>query len=65
MRRMVDASAFVQAVEARKRALGLSDEAIEAARNSGRRRTPAKREQISRIQERARAAGMQPLAANF
>ena len=65
MRRMVDASAFVQAVEARKRAVGLSDDTIAEARNSGRRRTPAKRELISRIQERARSAGLEPLAANF
>lgn len=65
MRKGMSVSEFVQAVEARKRAAGVGDEAFVAARNSGRRRTAAKRQQLARIQERARSAGLEPLPANF
>ncbi len=65
MRGVVSVAAFVQAVEARKRALGVTDEMIAAGRNSGRRRTPEKRRQLAAIQDRARKAGLTPLAANF
>lgn len=61
----MSAGEFALAVQARKIACGLQDEDVAAARNSGRRRTPEKRQQIARIQDRARAAGLEPLAANF
>lgn len=65
MRGVISVAAFIQAVEARKRALGVTDEIIDAARNSGRRRTPEKRRQLAEMQDRARKAGQKPLAANF
>jgi hypothetical protein len=56
---------FIQAVEDRKRSLGIGDEVLLAARNSGERRTPEKREMLARIRERARKAGLEPLPAKF
>ena len=52
-------------IEARKHELGITDEMIAAARNSGVGRTRLKREQLARIQERARAAGLEPYPAKF
>ncbi len=63
MRDPVPLQAFVAAVEARKRALGVTDAEILAARNDGGRRTPAKRAMLARIRARARAAGKDPLPA--
>jgi hypothetical protein len=65
MRQAITLQEFARAVEARKAALGITDARIEAARNSGRARTPAKREQLARIQARARAAGLEPYPAKF
>jgi hypothetical protein len=65
MRRIESLPAFVEAVESRKRVLGITDEMIDRARNNGQRRTPAKREALARIQERARRLGLDPLPANF
>jgi uncharacterized membrane protein YebE (DUF533 family) len=65
MRRVKSLEAFLQSVEDRKRALGITDEMIAAARNDGTRRTPEKREMLGRIQQRAKAAGIEPLAAKF
>jgi flagellum-specific peptidoglycan hydrolase FlgJ len=56
---------FRKEVQARKLAAGVTDREIEAARNSGIRRTPEKRAFIARIQERAQAAGKTPLPANY
>jgi hypothetical protein len=56
---------FVRDVESRKQAVGMTDGTIALARNSGLRRKAEKREMISRIQDRARAAGLEPLQANF
>jgi hypothetical protein len=56
---------FIQAVEDRKRSLGIGDEVLLATRNSGERRTPEKREMLARIRERARKAGLEPLPAKF
>jgi hypothetical protein len=63
--RNVDIQSFVQAVEDRKRALGITDEMVLRARNSGQRRTPEKRDALARVQERARKQGLEPMAANF
>ena len=56
---------FLAAAEARKRDLGITDADIEAARNSGTRRTPEKRELLARIADRARRGGKTPLPANY
>jgi hypothetical protein len=65
MRPAIPLQDFVRAIAARKQALGITDADIAAARNGGLRRTPAKREQLARIQARARAAGLTPYPANF
>lgn len=58
-------STFLAIVAERKRLLGLKEEAYAGARNSGRRRTPEKRELLRRIRRRARQAGVEPFEANF
>jgi hypothetical protein len=63
--RTVSSQSFAQAVEARKRSLGVTDEVIARARNSGQRRAPEKRALIARTQARAILAGVEPLPANF
>lgn len=65
MRRIDDLQAFVKAVEDKKRALGITPDVIEQARNGGRRRDTEKRAFLAAIQERAKASGLQPLPANF
>ncbi len=65
MREIHSLQEFIEAVEARKRALGITDEDIARARNSGRQRTPEKREFLAQIQERARDRGVEPIPANF
>jgi len=58
---------FQQQVNARKAALHMLDTQaeIEALRNKGANRTPAKRELLRRAEERARDAGLQPVKAYF
>ncbi len=53
--------------EARKAALGMAEDAatIEVMRNKGRNRTPEKRELLRRAEDRARAAGREPVPAYF
>lgn len=65
MREIDSLQEFIEAVDARKRALGVTDDDIARARNSGRRRTAEKREFLEQIQERARERGVEPLPANF
>jgi hypothetical protein len=65
MRRVGSLSVFVREIEDRKRSLGITDEMIASARNTGECRTPEKREVIARMQERARDAGLEPMAAKF
>jgi hypothetical protein len=65
MMRSVSATAFVQSVEARKRSVGVTDEAFARVRNNGRRRTAEKRALLARVQERARNRGLEPVPANF
>ena len=65
MRRAKSLQAFLQEVDDRKRALGITDELIASARNNGDRREPEKREMLARIQERAKAAGVKPMPAKF
>ena len=65
MRQAVSLQDFLRAVAVRKAELGITDARIEAARNSGRTRTQAKRDQLARIQARARAAGLEPYPAKF
>lgn len=54
-------------VGAAKRRIGwIDDEAtLEALRNSGRNRTPTKRALLSEIDERARAAGVDPIPSKY
>jgi hypothetical protein len=47
-------------IQARKRDLGITDEQIERARNSGERRTPEKRAILARQRKRATLAGLEP-----
>jgi hypothetical protein len=65
MMRTVSLPAFIRGVEERKQSLGVTGEKLEGARNSGQRRTPQKREQLARVQQRARHSGLEPIAANF
>ena len=57
----------LQAVRARKAALGLVDtpESVEAMRNKGGNRTHAKRVLLRRAARRAKAAGKAPVASHF
>ncbi len=59
---MIQLREFIARVDARKLALGIADgpAEIEAMRNQGTRRTPAKRELLRRAEERAREAGHKP-----
>jgi hypothetical protein len=65
MRRLPPLSTFLAIVAERKRLLGINEEACARARNSGRRRTPEKRELLRRIRRRARQAGVEPFEANL
>ena len=65
MRRLPPLSTFLAIVAERKRLLGINEEAYARARNSGRRRTPEKRELLRRIRRRARQAGVEPFEANL
>ena len=58
---------YLAKIEARKAELGLLDtpERTDAMRNKGGNRTPEKRELLRRIEERARAAGLEPLRAYY
>jgi hypothetical protein len=64
---MVTLRDFISSVENRKAELGMSDTptAIEAMRNKGANRTPEKRELLRRADERARAAGLEPIPAYY
>ena len=65
MTEAIDGYDYLRRVAARKRELGITDDDIEAVRNSGTRRTPEKRELLARIADRARRAGKTPLPANY
>jgi hypothetical protein len=65
MRRLPPLSIFVEMLSERQRALGITEDDFVRARNSGRRRTPEKRELLRRIDGRARKAGAQPFKAHF
>jgi len=60
-------TALREQVERKKAAIGwVDDEASTAAlRNSGRTRTPAKREMLGQIEARAKAVGRKPLSSNY
>jgi len=60
---MMTLDRFLADIKARKAALDMKDtpEEVEAMRNKGGRRTPEKRELLRRVEERARAAGLEPL----
>ena len=62
----ISMAAFAAEVEARKRALGLVDDAAtpEALRNKGTARTPEKRAFLARMARRAKAAGDEPVRAS-
>ena len=65
VRRLPALSTFLEIVAERRRLLEIGDDAYARARNSGRRRTPEKREFLRRIHRRARQAGAEPFEANF
>lgn len=52
-------------VEARKQELGITEERIEATRNSGQRRTPEKRALLRRIALRCAEANVIPFLCNI
>ncbi len=56
---------YIAGSDQRRVAAGLTEMDYVRARNNGRRRTPEKREFLKAIAERARAAGVEPLPANF
>lgn len=58
---------FLSDVEGRKVALGVDESAsaVDALRNSGKRRTPAKRALLRAAADRARTAGVEPIPARF
>ena len=58
---------LLEEIEARKASIGMRDtpETVDAFRNKGARRTPAKRALLQRIEERARAAGRDPVTAHY
>jgi hypothetical protein len=60
-------TALREAVERKKAAIGwVDDEAsTDGLRNSGKTRTPAKREMLARIENRAKAAGRPHLKSNY
>jgi hypothetical protein len=59
---MGDLREFWLRIAKRKKELGLDDPGLtEQLRNSGQDRTPAKREMLDRIEERAREAGVPPI----
>lgn len=65
MRRLPEFGRLTAMLIERQRALGITAETFERARNTGERRTPDKREFLKRIQERARGAGREPIPAKF
>ncbi len=65
MRRVSCLSAFVRDIEDRKRSIGITDDAIRLARNTGERRAPAKREMLAAMRQRALDHGLEPVAAHF
>ncbi len=62
---MGDGEAYLRAIAERAKALGITEADYAAARNPGDRRTPEKRELLSGIAERARAAGLTLLPARY
>ena len=64
---MLTLDQFLSDIRTRKAALGMVDtpEAVEAMRNKGGHRTPEKRELMRRVEERARAAGVEPLKSYY
>jgi hypothetical protein len=65
MRRVSSLSDFIQNVEDRKRSIGVTEDAIRRARNTGELRTPAKREMLAAMRQRALEQGLEPIEANF
>ena len=58
---------FLADAEERKRQAGIDESAaaVEALRNKGARRTPAKRAMLRRAEDRARRAGIDPVPSYF
>ena len=63
MCRIVSVQGFIATIEARKRDLDIAEVTIEAVRNSGRRRTPAKRALLRTMRERAMGQRLEPYVA--
>jgi hypothetical protein len=57
----------LERVRARKRELGIVEtpELVDAMRSKGELRTPAKRELLRRVEERAKAAGVTPMISYY
>lgn len=64
---IISLSDFLNGIRQRKADLGIIDtpERTEAMRNDGSRRTARKRAILARIDDRAHAAGVPPLKANY
>lgn len=60
----VDFGAFIADTEARRASIG-SVAPVSRLRNGGGSRTPEKRAALVRAADRARAAGVEPVPANF
>lgn len=57
---------YLGGVRARKAKLAPAEMlVVESCRNSGARRTPKKRAALKRAESRAKAAGMEPVPANY
>lgn len=65
MKDPVSLEEFVEKVKQKKAELGITDEMIAAARNSGWNRSKEKRELLARIQERCKNLDIDPYPANF
>ena len=56
---------FCREMEAWRQQVGLTDVDDRDMQNSGKRRTPEKRELLRRIAERCHAAGVEPFPVNY
>ena len=65
MRKVASLESLVHVVGSRKQELGVTEHDVARAQNSGRRRTPERRETLTRIQRRASEHGLKPLPAKF
>lgn len=65
--RTIDLDGFLVAIERRKVVLGVDESAgaVDARRNTGARRTAAKRDALRRAEDRALASGVAPVPSCY